>query len=452
MPAPTSSQAKVLIRHGIGGFILLVWILEAWGSHVPKIAGLYLYWLVQAIGWIAFAWILRAGAESPRALRGLLIWAVTFRLAASATSPLMENDYARHLWDGWQTWTTGTPYDKVPAAAFRDDTVPESLQNVLSELNYPDVPTIYSPVLQGWCALAAAIRPGSLWPLKAFLILADFLVIACLWRSVSPRAAVLYGWCPLVIHEVSANAHADILALAPLVLGWAALRANRPVRGGILLGIAIASKLTAGLAVPFLIPLRCWKAWAGTLLAAIVPYLPFWLQGSTAEWEGLSRFAGTWEFNSSVVGMLQYAVTPDRARLIAGLAAGGILAGLAWNWRGTPLKERRIEWAFGTVLLFSAVVNPWYLIWLAPFSAASAARRNTGIVWIAMAASSLSYATALNLGLAGTEPFEHPVWVRPVEYGIIGLAAIWIAARPGSEPKRSRDAEDALVAGVSTID
>lgn len=452
MSHPPLPQSKALVRHGIGGLVLAVWILEAWGSHVPKLAGLPLYWTGQAITWIAFVWLVRSDANSPRAFRDLVIWALAFRLAASAASPLMENDYARHLWDGWQTWTTRTPYNKPPSAAFRDDSVPDALQNVLSEINYPDIPTIYSPVLQGWCALAAAIQPGALWPLKALLVFADFVVIACLWRSISPRAAVLYGWCPLVIHEISANAHADILALAPLVLGWAALRADRPIRGGILLGIAVASKLTAGLAVPFLIPLRCWKAWVGMALAALIPYLPFWLRGSTAEWEGLHRFAGTWEFNSSVVGLIQCAALPERARQIASLAAAGILAGLAWNWRNTPLRERRIEWVFGIALIFSAVVNPWYLVWLAPFSASFAHRASSWIVWIAMAAATLSYATALNLGLAGTEPFTHPVWVRPVEYGLIGLAAIWIAARTRSESKRSRDAEDSLVAGVPTVD
>ncbi len=415
----------------------MIWVLEAWGSHIPKYAGLPLYWTVQAIAWSAFAWLLRSKNDSPLALRGLLVWAVAFRIAASAAAPLMENDYARHLWDGWQTWTTGTPYNKVPVTAFRDDSIPEALQNVLSEINYPDVPTIYAPVLQGWCALAAAIRPGALWPLKSLLVLADLLVIACLWRCVSPRSAVLYGWCPLVIHEVSANAHADILALAPLVFGWAALRSDRPIPGGLLLGMAAATKLTAGLAVPFLIPLRCRKAWAGAMVAAVVPYLPFWIQGSTAEWEGIRRFADSWEFNSSVVGLLQVAASPELARQIAGLAAAGTLAGLAWRWRSTPIHQRRIEWVFATVLIFSAVVNPWYLIWLAPFSACSADRRSTGIVWVAMGAVSLSYATAMNLGLPGTEPFAHPVWVRPVEYGMVLLAAVWIAVRRGSEPKRS---------------
>jgi len=452
MPSPTQPRSRGLIRHGNGGFILMVWGIEAWGSHVPKFAGLPLYWTVQTITWIAFAWLLNSADDSPRALRGLLLWALLFRVAASATNPLMENDYARHLWDGWQTLSSGTPYNKAPAASFRDPSVPDSMQSVLSEINYPDIPTIYSPVLQGWCALAAAIQPGALWPFKSLLILADLLVIACLWRNASPRAAVLYGWCPLVIHEVSANAHADILALAPLVLGWTSLRSDRPVRGGVLVGMAVATKLTAWLAVPFLIPFRSWKGWIGAAAGMTVPYLPYWLQGSTAEWEGMLRFAGSWEFNSSVFGALQWVFPPQQARQIAGMGAAGILAALAWKWRSCPLQKRRIEWVFGTALIFSAVVNPWYLIWLAPFSACSAHLRSTGIVWIAMVAVSLSYATALNLGISGQAPFNHPGWVRPAEYGLIGLAAIWIAASTGSEPKRSRDSEDSPVAGVPPID
>jgi hypothetical protein len=301
--------------------------------------------------------------------------------------------------------------------------VPEPLQSVLSEVNYPDIPTIYAPVLQAWCALAAALEPGALWPFKFLLIAADLVILWRLWREVSPRAAVLYGWCPLVIHETSANAHAEVLAILPLFAAWLAFRSGRPLRGGLWLGLAVASKVTAVLAVPFLLPLKNWRAGLACAAAALVPYLPFWVRGLPGEWDGLHRFAGEWEFNSSIVGLLELALSPGLAKAIAGTLALLLLAVLVWKWRTVPVADRRLDWVFGIPLILSAVVNPWYLLWMAPFAAIHGSSRTAWVAWSAMASISLSYATALNLGLPGTEPFLHPIWVRPVEYGLI-LAAL----------------------------
>jgi alpha-1,6-mannosyltransferase len=42
-------------------------------------------------------------------------------------------------------------------------------------------------------------------------------------------------------------------------------------------------------------------------------------------------------------------------------------------------------------------------------------------IWIASATVLLSYATGLNLEASALAPYQHPDWVRPVEFGIIGL-------------------------------
>ena len=85
---------------------------------------------------------------------------------------------------------------------------------------------------------------------------------------------------------------------------------------------------------------------------------------------------------------------------------------------------------FGTLLLCSATVNPWYLLWLAPF----VAWRPTPAGLAALALVSLSYLTGLNLGWPTLDNFAHPWWVRPLEYGGIGIAAVagWWRARTAS--------------------
>jgi hypothetical protein len=85
----------------------------------------------------------------------------------------------------------------------------------------------------------------------------------------------------------------------------------------------------------------------------------------------------------------------------------------------------------GTLLLCSATVNPWYLIWLAPF----VAWQPTAAGLAALALVSLSYLTGLNLGWPALDNFAHPWWIRLVEYGGIALAALldWTRTRAAAQ-------------------
>jgi hypothetical protein len=70
--------------------------------------------------------------------------------------------------------------------------------------------------------------------------------------------------------------------------------------------------------------------------------------------------------------------------------------------------------------LLSTTVNPWYLLWLLPFLALRPSL--PGLV--ALAAVTLSYVTGLNLGDPALGNFEHPVWLRPLEYGLVAAALL----------------------------
>ncbi len=61
------------------------------------------------------------------------------------------------------------------------------------------------------------------------------------------------------------------------------------------------------------------------------------------------------------------------------------------------------------------VLNPWYLVWLAPFVALAPTRRAVAL----LAVVPLSYATGLNLGDPTLATYGQPNWVRPIEFGIL---------------------------------
>ncbi len=403
----------------LGAMLLVVWgtqVVLASHSTVPP---LLLMGSVQAIAWAAFAWLTRL----PGPLPGTFAWAVGFRVLASLTQPLMEDDWARYLWDGWRFLSAGNPYHATPSEFFTDPSVPELLQRRLSEINNPHLPTVYGPLLQLGFALAAWIAPGELWPWKLITLAADLGVLSLVHRTFGSRAAALYGWCPLVIHETCVNAHADVLAILPLVAAAWAHQRQRPWTTGIGLGLAISGKVLALPALPFLLGIRNIRGWAALGITLVAFHAPFW--GSNGLGSSLQTFAAGWEFNSSLVGLLGMALPAERAKMLALALVAPFLALHFWKCLRNPAAMPRLDGVFGGVLVASAVVNPWYLLWMAPFVAA----RPTLTGWTAMAAVLLSYATALNLGINAPGPYSHPIWLRPIEYGIVAAAAFYDGLR-----------------------
>ena len=92
--------------------------------------------------------------------------------------------------------------------------------------------------------------------------------------------AALWSWCPTVALEAGNSAHVDVIAVgitAAAVLVLATARTTRrTILGGILLGLAIATKMTPALAVPALLRRR-WVTVAvaagGAFTVVYVPHL-----------------------------------------------------------------------------------------------------------------------------------------------------------------------------------
>jgi hypothetical protein len=357
----------------------------------------------------------------------------------------MEDDYFRFLWDGRQFALTGDPYGSAPAAHFADENTPERFREILDQINYPHVPSIYGPICQIGFALSYWIAPGQLWPWKLIVIVADLAALAMVQRLATGRARLhpqqhlsssanvsipllIFGWCPLTIVETSFNAHPDILGIA-LILAAVVLWQRKSLLGcAIVCALAVAAKIFALLLVPFLLGRRA-RAW-GLFAVALAAYnAPFWLQGSLADWTGLRAFAADWEFNSSLYALAKMFMSSLPAKLTCGLLFALFWSTLLVRWlrKDRDVHDKSVPPAaalFGVFLLLSATVNPWYLLWLLPF----VALRPTATGLTALAIVSLSYVTGLNLGDTALANFEHPLWVRLIEYGavaLVGVAELW---------------------------
>ena len=420
--ASTRRQIGLVDAAGLG--CALGYGALAWAARQPGEPSLTLFLAIA--GWTSLLTFgLYAGwgrwGEGPFPVGRLLLWAVVFRVCGLVGGPFFEDDFYRYLWDGYRFAQDGTPYGVAPESFFADPAVPAAFQDVLDQVNYPELPTIYGPVTQLVFLAAYGLRPASVAALQGVLVLVDLLAIGLLLRMAPARGVLLYAWCPLVVKEIAFTAHPDGVAVCLVLAAVLLARDGRLKAAAACLALGVGAKVLALLMVPLVLVRAGPVHWGifGGVLALL--YLPFVWQGGT-DLATLVVFAREWQFNAALYGLLTPWMPGGAARLACGL---GVAGGWIWYY----LRHRsaaagcvpRGDWVYGGFLALSPVVNPWYLLWLLPF----AAIRPSAWAWTASVAVLLAYLTGLNLNDLTLHPFDHPVWVRPVEYGLIAAAIGW---------------------------
>ena len=371
--------------------------------------------------------IAAAGSGLSSAGRGILLVAVLMRLPLVALPPTLSDDVLRYLWDGRVAAAGFNPYRLAPDAPelepLRDET--------WRRLPHREVATVYPPLAMAAFSIAARL-PAPVYVWKGLVALADLATVAMLLalarrRGVPEGRAVWYAWNPLVVLEGAGMGHVDILGAAAVVAvallltrraateGAAlALPPRRPARrrptpGRAGRGPAVAAALAAAGALSKLVPLAAMPMWArqsgrpwrflvvalGLTAVALLPVVV--ATGGVPP--GLVTYGVSWEFNGPLYEPLVAAdrlvgLAPslhgwlDQAKVWTGnydlgnslypyiypqLLAKLLLAGgMAWAV-ARSLRERdplagsgRL---FGALLLCSATVYPWYLVWVLPWAA-----------------------------------------------------------------------------------
>ena len=238
-----------------------------------------------AAAWVAFlvaAWLLRT-VPLRVAVPLILLGGIAVQLAAVSAPPQNSNDLYRYIWDGRVQAAGIDPYQYVPAArqlaGLRDELLwhpgaeycvsgadvrehpAADLAAGCTAINRPTVPTIYPPVAEAYF-LGVRYLPeadDSTTPIQAATALVAVLVTVLLLAGLRAlgrdvRMAALWSWCPTVALEAGNSAHVDVVAVgiaAAALCVLATARGRRgTVLGGVLLGLAIATKLIPALTLP----------------------------------------------------------------------------------------------------------------------------------------------------------------------------------------------------------
>ena len=98
VPPPTFPRWILPFALALGAYLTL-----AFFSLQPGRLPLRVWWSVQAVGWISCAWFLRAVRKGWPSIGCIAVTALAFRICGLWSTPTLEDDYQRYLWDGWRT-------------------------------------------------------------------------------------------------------------------------------------------------------------------------------------------------------------------------------------------------------------------------------------------------------------------------------------------------------------
>ncbi|HST70622.1 MAG TPA: polyprenol phosphomannose-dependent alpha 1,6 mannosyltransferase MptB [Solirubrobacterales bacterium] len=328
--------------------------------------------------WLGFLAYLGVLATAPRLGRRIVWGTIVFFVAGFALAPVLLShdvysyvDYARlgvqHGLD---------PYVHPPLAAPEDP--------AYAEVTWTEATSAYGPLFTlatyplAWLPVDAAV--AVLKTVAALSVLGLALVVSRLAarRGVDPlRAAAFVALNPLVLVHVVGGAHNDGLTMLLAMLAVAAIVNGRELSAGAALVAAIATKVSATFLAPFALlgskrrPQLLLGAFGGAIVIAIAAYLAFgwdWLNGFGLAGENQDR---TSHMSIPITTARLTGLDPDAVRLAAAiLFAATVTYLLARTWRGGDWIQAA-AWTALALLLATAWLLPWYLIWLLPLAALS---------------------------------------------------------------------------------
>lgn len=388
--APAGVGSKIVLATAGGSPDWLLGPLRLFGAEAlaGESAG-WIYYAALMVAVLLFAAIMwRAEDYSLRAL-----WIVFGGLSVAfmLAPPILSQDVFSYI----AYARLGELYELNPYA-YRPFDIPGD--PVFGYAGSKDAVNVYGPFFaQLSYPLAWLSVPMAFWILK---VLAASATVGLVWlvqkiavvvEAPAKRAIVVVGLCPATLVHVVGGAHNEaivmLIVMTGIALSLGALGTARAATGGFVATLAIGIKASAAVPLPFMLVAA--KQKTRMLLAMVGAFV-------------LTLFTALVAFGSEAVGAINlissnqdrssrysipHKIVDGLGELFAGLdraAATDMVRGILmlllaalviWLlWRSFKQPETWIAnagWATLGVLLATAWLVPWYLLWLLPFAALS---------------------------------------------------------------------------------
>lgn len=284
------------------------------------------------------------------------------------------------------------PYVHPPSSAPADA--------AFAHVTWTETTSAYGPLFTlltyplAWLPVGAAVHVLKAASAAAILGIAILVARLAPGRGINPaRAAAFVALNPLVLVHVVGGPHNDSIAVLLMTLGIAGILTARELSAGAALALATLTKATAAITLPFALLATAKSPPTGLKVAYMPTFRPVGklLLGAagalvvvgTAGWLG---FGWDWLHAFTLAGENQgrtshmsipittarlTGLDPDATRIAFGVLIAALVAYLlAWTARGNDWL-RASAWAMAGLLIASAWLLPWYLLWALPQAALS---------------------------------------------------------------------------------
>jgi alpha-1,6-mannosyltransferase len=400
-----------------------------------------------------YTWVILKNAKDH-----LVFWiasSIIFRFVILFSVPNLSDDFYRFIWDGRLLSSGYHPFANPPNYYVENNIAVTGInESLYSNLNSKDYFTIYPPLAQFlfWlCAELSSSIYTNLVLLKLFNFLAEIVSIIMLGKllkhfDLATENVLIYALNPLIILELTGNAHFEAVMICFLLVGIYFITKQRLIPAATFLALSIGVKLIPIIFLPAILPLvgrnKAIKFYMVTFVVCVLLFLPLLdMELLTGFQNSLGYYFSRFEFNASIyylVRGLGYLIFGYNIIHIAGAVLGIMAAALILQFSlkglprifldSTPSVSAKAsvpelaEWNFihtliGSLLiylLFTTTVHPWYVSTLLALTALVDYR--FVLVW--------TYMIFLTYWGYTPETYNENLWIVSVEYiAVLGYFA-----------------------------
>ncbi|BDZ49567.1 hypothetical protein GCM10025867_18080 [Frondihabitans sucicola] len=380
------------------------WGVHALGFYVAGIGHSFQLWTLVCWALFIGAFLLLRRVPAKSVTVVVLVGAALVGGAAVSGPPNTSTDSARYAWDGIVQDHGLSPYEHTPNSRVTESlrtpwlfpaTVTTSAgketctgtrvfstheygshERLCTTINRPSVLTIYPAAAELYFAAVRGVVAvdAAYWPLQAAgLILSLAITVGLLVilrrRSLDPRWAALWAWCPLVASEGITNSHIDLLAAGFALVATALVAGGRRWFGGIALGAAIATKLIPIVAAPALLRRQPAKIIVGAAATFVLLYVPYLLSTGPKVLGYLPGYLSEEGVDDGSGFALVYLFVHGKATTVVAVLILLVVAVIVWRTTDPAAPWLGQLVMIGTFLFVLSPRYPWYALLLVPFVA-----------------------------------------------------------------------------------
>ena len=404
MQSDELNNSEVIHKHGLKFFLpLFAYLLLYFLFFLPTYGRIISYAIVYISTSTAFIFLWRYLSMRNIPVNYfyfIIAIAIILRVVFLFIQPTGSDDYYRYLWDGKVIANGINPYQYAPSD--------KTLNNLHSEtlpllVNFRDIKTIYPPLSLIMFYLAYMIGGETFFGIKILLLLFELFTFLGMYlilkkKKLPLKNIFLYALTPLPIFQFFLDAHIDGIGLTLLIFSIYFYLADKKNISLIFIGLSICIKPVGLILIPILfLTEKGIKAKIKTVLIpfiiCLLLYLPFIFSGNA--FDALTDYTVNWTFNGFIFDIINSFLNDNqKARLICAILFVLVFIPVLFSRKEFLDK---IYLSVFLLLIFSPIVHPWYITWLAVLL--PIVPRWSGILYVNLAC--LTVFTVVNYQLYG---------------------------------------------------